>query len=124
MAEKAKCEDVVTLNNEIYIRKNSSVFPKESKTANVKSIQKHPYVIGKQFLVITPTLWFVGTVKSVTETYLILDDAAWIADTGRFNEFLKDGTFKECEPCNGPAIINHGGIIASVPTPTISITVK
>ena len=37
-----KCEDVVTLQGEIYVRKGSL---QERKVAEVKSIQKHPFVI-------------------------------------------------------------------------------
>ncbi len=116
-----KCADVLVIENEIYIRKGSQ---EERKVANVKSVQKHPYTIGKQWVIQTPTFFFVGTLKAVTENELVLDNAAWVADTGRYNEFLKTGNAKELEPCNGPAIIGRGAVIAAVPSPLVVIEVK
>lgn len=124
MAEKVRCEDVVTLQGEVYVRKNSSAFPKESKTVKVKNVQNHPYTLGKQWFVQTATHYFVGLLSDVTEGELILQDAAWVADTGRFNEFMKSGKPGELEPCNGPVVINRGAIIASMPSPLVVIEVK
>jgi hypothetical protein len=116
-----KCADVITLEGEIYIRKGSQ---EERKTAPVKSVQKHPYTLGKQWFVQTATLYLVGVMKAVTDGELVLDDAAWVADTGRFNEFMKTGTPNELEPCNGPVVINRGAIICAMPAPVVVIAVK
>lgn len=111
-----KCEDVVTLQGEIYIRKGSL---EERKVAAVKSVQKHPYTIGKQWFVMTATYFYVGDLVGVTDQELVLERAAWIPETGRFNEFMKTGNPKECEPCNGPVVINRGAIIAAMPGPNV-----
>lgn len=115
-----KCEDVITLQGEVYIRKGSL---EERKTAPVKSVQKHPYTIGKQWHVQTATAYYVGTLEAVTEGELVLADAAWVADTGRFNEYMKGGKPNEMEPCNGPVIINRGAIISAMPRPGIIVEV-
>ena len=96
----------------------------DRKTAPVKNVQKHPYTIGKQWFVQTATLYYVGDLVAVTEGELVLDRAAWLADTGRFNEFMKTGKPSELEPCNGSVIINRGAIIAAMPSPVVSIEVK
>ena len=116
-----KCDDVVTLQGEVYIRKGSMT---ERKVANVKSIQKHPFVLGRQWVIVTPTLWYVGTLKSVTDQWLVLEQAAWLADTGRFSDFMKTGNTKELEPCNGPAVIGVGAVICAMPSPVVNIEVK
>jgi hypothetical protein len=116
-----KCEDVVTLQGEIYIRKGSQ---EERKVAKVQSVQKHPYTIGKQWFVMTATFFYVGDLTAVTEQELVLERAAMIPETGRFNEFLKTGNSKECEPCNGPVVINRQAIIAAMPSPAVSIEVR
>ena len=116
-----KCADVITLEGEIYIRKGSQ---EERKTAPVKSVQKHPYTLKKQWFVQTATHYFVGLLSAVTDGELILDEAAWVADTGRFNEFMKTGAASELEPCNGPVVVNRGAIIAAMPSPVVVIGVK
>lgn len=115
-----KCKDVITLEGEIYIRKGSK---EERKTAAVKNVQDHPYTIGKLWYVQTATSYYAGTLSAVTENELVLDDAAWVVDTGRFNEFMKGSKPKEIEPCNGPVVINRGAIISAMPKPGIIIEV-
>jgi hypothetical protein len=45
----------------------------------------------------------------------VLEDAAWIADTGRFSDALKSAKFNEVEPFpNGRVIIGRGSIIDAV----------
>jgi hypothetical protein len=114
-------KDVLVVDGETYIRKGSVP---DRKVAEVKSIQKHPYTIGKQWLILTATFFYIGDLRAVTDTELVLERAAWIPETGRFNEFMKTGTPKECEPCNGPVIISRGGIIAAMPGANTSIEIR
>jgi hypothetical protein len=49
-----------------------------------------------------------------------LEDAAWIADTGRFADALKSGKFNEVEPFpDGQVIVGRGAIIDAI---QISVT--
>ncbi|MDE2099482.1 MAG: hypothetical protein KGL39_19680 [Patescibacteria group bacterium] len=116
-----KCDDVVTLQGEVYIRKGSI---NEKKVAAVKSIQKHPFVIGNQYYFELATKYYVGNVVAVTDKFVIIDRAAWIPDTGRFNEFLATGNPKECEPCGVPVIIGIGAICTSMPSKVSNLEVK
>ena len=116
-----KCDDVITVNEEIYIRKGSL---EEKKVASVKSIQKHPFTIGKQWYIETATKYWVGDVVAVTDQWIILERAAWVPDTGRFNEFMKTGNPKELEPCDVPVVINQGGIMTAMPSKVEKIEVK
>lgn len=62
-------------------------------------------MVGKKFFFRTVTYHLTGKVKKVIGSIIELEDAAWIADSGRFNEALKNGTLNEVEFC-GTAFIN------------------
>ena len=51
----------------------------------------HPYQIGKNYFIRTVTHHLTGRLVKVTSKELVLEDGAWIADDGRFNEALRDG---------------------------------
>ncbi len=72
--------------------------------------------IGKIYLIRTVTMIDVGRVVAVTPQEVVLEDAAWIADTGRFHNMIT-GTAdpKEIEPFpEGRAIVGRGAIIDAV----------
>lgn len=75
----------------------------------------HPYQIGQPYFIRTVTHHHTGRLVAVTEHELVLEDAAWIADDGRFADVLKSGQFGEVEPFpDGPVIIGRGSIIDAV----------
>ena len=73
--------------------------------------EDHPYVKGRYFMIRTVTMVFVGKLAGIYDKELLLTDCAWIADTGRLYNFLKDGTAVEVEPIPGEVIISRGAII-------------
>jgi hypothetical protein len=75
------------------------------------TVDTHPYQIGKNYLIRTVTMIQTGKLVAVTNQELVLEDAAWIASTGRFNECLKDGTFDEVEPFPDKIIVGRGSVI-------------
>lgn len=86
----------------------------------IKEIQKlckpqcedHPFKIGKNYLIRTVTMIQTGTLVWVGDKELVLENAAWIADTGRFADSLKDvNKFSEVEPFDKPVIVGRGAII-------------
>lgn len=75
----------------------------------------HPYEIGKPYLIRTVSMIDTGRVVEVTAQEIVLEDAAWIADTGRFSDALKSCNFSEVEPFpNGRVIINRSSVIDAV----------
>ena len=71
--------------------------------------------IGKNYLIRTVTMIDTGRVVAVTDQEIVLEDAAWIPDTGRFADSLKAIKFNEVEPFpNGKVIIGRGGVIDAV----------
>jgi hypothetical protein len=82
-------------------------------TQNIQNAnQDHPFEIGKKYLIRTVTMIQTGMVKSIRGKFLVLEQAAWIADTGRFSEALEDQEkMKEVEPFKNDAIVNMDTII-------------
>lgn len=79
---------------------------------------KHPYQIGKNYFIQTVTHYYTGCLLEVLTNELILENAAWIADTGRFSDFIKDGKFNEVEPYpSGKLIIGRGSLIQAFEWP-------
>jgi hypothetical protein len=68
--------------------------------------------VGSSYLIRGVTLYYVGRAVAVTEHEVVLDDASWVADTGRFNEALRTGVLDEVEPFpSGEAVVNRGAIM-------------
>jgi len=71
--------------------------------------------IGKIYLIRTVTMIDTGRLVLVTPQELVLEEAAWIADTGRFAQAVKAAEFDEVEPFpDGKVIIGRGSIIDAV----------
>lgn len=78
-------------------------------------IDDHPWEIGKNYLIRTVTMIDAGKLVAVTSQELVLEDAAWIADTGRFANALEKLDFNEVEPFPaGRVIIGRGAVIDAV----------
>jgi hypothetical protein len=71
--------------------------------------------IGKIYLIRTVTMIDTGKLVAFNTYELVLEDAAWIADTGRFADAVKKAEFNEVEPFPaGRVIIGRGAIIDAV----------
>lgn len=74
-----------------------------------------PWKIGANYLIRTVTMTNTGRLVAVYDHELALEDAAWIADTGRFSDNLVSCEFSEVEPFpSGQVIIGRGSIIDAV----------
>ena len=70
-----------------------------------------PFTIGKNYFIRTVTHHYTGRLLSVGKQELVIADAAWIADDGRFTQAVKDAAFNEVEPFPGEVIIGRGSIL-------------
>ena len=74
--------------------------------------KKEIWKVGRNYMIRTVTMIQVGTLVYVGDDELVLKYAAWVADTGRFSAFLKDGTASEIEPFpDGEVIVGRHSII-------------
>lgn len=69
------------------------------------------YEVGKKYFIRTVTYHAVGLLTHIHDDGLVLSDAAWVADSGRFHNALKDGTLSEVEPFVDPVIINPACVV-------------
>ncbi len=82
---------------------------------------EHPFEIGGKYLIRTVTHIQTGRVVSVGGSELVLEDAAWIADTGRFSGALNTADFSEVEPFpeGAKVIVGRGAIIDACQIPSL-----
>ena len=79
-----------------------------------------PWEIGKDYLIRTVTMIDTGRLVAVGSTELVLESAAWIADTGRFSGALQSCDFSEVEPFpEGKVIIGRGSVIDAIQIPKL-----
>jgi len=70
------------------------------------------FKIGQAYLIRTVTMINTGRVVAINEQEIELEDAAWIAETCRYYNTLKDGQLNEVEPYpSGVVIIGRGAIV-------------
>lgn len=69
------------------------------------------FKVGEKYLIRCVTFYYTGRIKSITGSDLVLEEAAWIASTGRFADCLTSGSFDEVEPFVADVIIPRGSIV-------------
>lgn len=62
-----------------------------------KEIQSYEDLVGEKIFFRTVTYHALGEVKKIVGRFVHLKSASWIADTGRFMNFLKDGVQENSE---------------------------
>ncbi len=111
---------VEVVNITININKENEMELNEMTIGELKNLQSllhcadtpHPYVLGQAYVARTVTHYYVGRLTAVYAQELVLEECAWVADTGRWSDFLAAGTVKEVEPYpGGKVIIGRGGLI-------------
>lgn len=73
-----------------------------------------PFAPGKSYFIRTVTYHILGKVEKISGNFLVLSDACWVADSGRFGKALKDGDLSEVEFC-GDAIVSISAIADAFP---------
>lgn len=73
---------------------------------------KYPFDNGTNVLIRTVTHYYTGRIIEVTEREIVIEDAAWVANTGRWNQCLTTGHLEEVEPYpDGPVIVSRGAVV-------------
>ena len=93
--------------------------------AKKETIDNGPWEVGKKYFIRTVTMHLTGELISVSDKELVLKDGAWIADSGRFNEAIRDiEKCKEVEPFENNVIVGRGSIIDATAISNIITKVK
>jgi len=82
---------------------------KDSQKSDSSSV--YPWKTGQNYFIRTVTMHLVGKLVAVTDKELVLENASWIADSGRFHNALKTGGFEEIEPFINDVIVNRSSVI-------------
>ena len=86
---------------------------------------QNPFRIGGNYFIRTVTHHLTGKLVEVTNTELVLESAAWIADDGRFSDALKKCEFNEVEPFpSGRVIVGRGSLIDATEIETVPMSQK
>jgi hypothetical protein len=97
-------EHTITISEETYEK-----LKKQLIEESYKEINDFQDMVGENFFFRTVTYHLTGRVKKVIGNILQLEEAAWIADSGRFMQAIKEGKLNEVEPV-GTAFINVNSI--------------
>ena len=89
----------------------------DDNAASNESNNGSPVKIGESYLFRTVTHIEVGRVKSICGQFVTLEDASWIADTGRYHDCLSKGEFSEIEPYPLTTTLNLNSLINLAPWP-------
>lgn len=82
----------------------------EADLTPTQTTNESPFLVGKAYLIRTVTMTWTGRVTAIKGGFLCLEDAAWIADTGRFNVAISKGELEEVEPV-GNSIVSLASIV-------------
>lgn len=92
---------------------------KELAQSNTR--KSHPYEIGGLYFIRTVSHHLTGRLEAIYEKELVLSDAAWIAEDGRFMQAVASAEFAEVEPFppERTVIVGREAIIDAVAIPKL-----
>jgi len=64
------------------------------------------FAVGTAYFFRTVTYHLVGRIARIEGRFIILADAAWVADSGRWAQALSTGVLNEVEPYPGEVAVN------------------
>jgi hypothetical protein len=73
-----------------------------------------PFEVGDAYFIRTVTYHVLGRVKAIKGNFLVLEEASWIADSGRFGNAIEKGELSEIEYV-GKAIVAINAISDAYP---------
>ena len=68
-------------------------------------------LVGAKVFVRAVTYHYIGYARGVEGGFLVLEDASWVADSGRWADALATGVLQEVEPYPGTAYVNMAAIV-------------
>ena len=83
----------ITISEESYAKIKDQLLEEES--IDISDLKE---LVGKKLFLRTVTYHMLGKVEKLIGRILVLSNASWVADSGRFMNAIKDGTLDEVEP--------------------------
>jgi hypothetical protein len=72
-------------------------------------------LVGTKVLIRTVTFFQIGEITEISDGFIALDGASWVADTGRFGEAIKSGKLKEVEFLGDGVRVAIGAVVDITP---------
>lgn len=76
-----------------------------------KQAIESPLAVGNAVMIRTVTHYYTGRIVALSRDEIVLAEAAWIADTGRYSVALETGTLSEVEPYPGLVSVSRGAVV-------------
>ena len=86
-------------------------FIRKDAVPTIAKERKGAWTIGEKYLIRTVTMTLLGRLVYLDDKELILENASWIADTGRFHVALATGALSEIEPFPNEVGVGRGSIV-------------
>jgi len=99
----------ISVSDETWVRIKAQV--EEEGGVEVTSLDS---LVGQSWFFRTVSYHLVGKVEKRLGNFLLLRNASWVADSGRFMQAIKDGTLNEVEPV-GDALVNLDAVTDAFP---------
>ena len=97
---ESKLRELNALENKVKSKKDSLNYQK----------LEVPFKVGDCYYIRTVTYHMTGRVKAIVGQFLVLEDGAWIADSGRFSDAIMKGILSEIEPVEVDMYVNVNSI--------------
>ena len=97
---EAELKELEVLENKVKTKKDSLKYEK----------LQVPFKVGDAYYIRTVTYHMTGRVKAIVGQFLVMEDGAWIADSGRFTDAIMKGILSEVEPVEVDMYINLNSI--------------
>lgn len=82
---------------------------------NKKKEETFPFKVGDCVFIRTVAHHQTGRIAAIGRDWIKLEDAAWIADSGRFSTALATGTLSEVEAIPSWCLVGRGSIVDMFP---------
>ena len=104
----------INVSEETYEAIKHQLQTKPENSFDITKVKELSDLIGHKFYIRTVTYHMTGRIINIIGTFLVMEDSAWVAESGRFMQAIKDGVLNEVEP-SGPAFINIDSITDMFP---------
>src|SRR3990167_962536 len=97
---EAELKELEVLENKVKTKKDSLKYEK----------LQVPFKVGDAYYIRTVTYHMTGRVKAIVGQFLVMEEGAWIADSGRFTDAIMKGILSEVEPVEVDMYVNLNSI--------------
>lgn len=107
--------ETITVNGKTYYSEQT----KQIENGPISDKAHSFLAVGTIYSFRTVTMIYVGRLLAISEQEFLIEDAAWVAETERWADFVKHGKAKEVEPYCAPVVLNRGAMLDVTPFPVL-----